>query len=434
MGHRRVRLASICFARTAAPSGPSLGVRNGLTAPVACEEEQEIIVQRNMRTWRRRLSALSFLTGFAIAAAPVSTARCANGLPDDGSFFPIAVWLQSPTHATEYRAIGVNLYLGLDNGPTEEQLAVLSANGMFVIANQNQVGLTSKNRGVIKGWLYERDEPDNAQPIGGGRYGPCVPAAEVAQRVREIKSRDPTRPVMVGFGQAVADPHWVGRGSCTGDMGYYEIARQGADIVGFDIYPVGSDSPEVKGKLEYVAHGVDFLREKAPAGQAVWNAIETTALDPAHPVRPDQVRSEVWMSIIHGSAGIVYFVHEFKPIFGENAIFRHPDVVDGVRATNKLIENLAPVLNSKTVDGRVATTSAEPISTMVKEYGSAIYLFAVVMNQRPTDARFKLGGVRDGVAEVLGEYRRVPVLNGVIEDHFVGYGVHIYKMPVAPGE
>ena len=34
---------------------------------------------------------------------------------------------------------------------------------------------------------------------------------------------------------------------------------QGADIVSFDIYPVGSKTPQVKGKSEYVARGVAGL-------------------------------------------------------------------------------------------------------------------------------------------------------------------------------
>jgi hypothetical protein len=36
---------------------------------------------------------------------------------------------------------------------------------MFVVASQNEVGLHSTNRGIIKGWLHN-DEPVNAQPIG----------------------------------------------------------------------------------------------------------------------------------------------------------------------------------------------------------------------------------------------------------------------------
>src|SRR5439155_26687514 len=151
-------------------------------------------------------------------------------------FFPIGVWLQSPRNAQEYKAIGINTFVGLWDGPTEAQLAELSSSGMYVVAEQNEVALDSPNRGIIKGWM-QADEPDNAQaPIFGlGRYSPCIPAAEVARRSRAIKARDPTRPVLVNCGRGVADPSGHGRGTCTGDVKYYDVAIQGADIVSFDI-------------------------------------------------------------------------------------------------------------------------------------------------------------------------------------------------------
>src|SRR4051812_40906796 len=75
-----------------------------------------------------------------------------NGFPADPDFFPIGVWLQSPTRAANYQAIGVNTFVGLHEGPTEQQLAALARQKMFAISRQNDVGLTSANRHVIKAW------------------------------------------------------------------------------------------------------------------------------------------------------------------------------------------------------------------------------------------------------------------------------------------
>jgi hypothetical protein len=47
-----------------------------------------------------------------------------NGFPTDPGFFPIGVWLQSPANAPEYKAIGINTFVGLWEGPTELQLAL----------------------------------------------------------------------------------------------------------------------------------------------------------------------------------------------------------------------------------------------------------------------------------------------------------------------
>jgi hypothetical protein len=352
-----------------------------------------------------------------------------NGFPKENTVFPLGVWLQSPARASRYKEMGINVFVGLWEGPTEAQLAVLAKYDMFVVAEQNDIGLRSVNRHVIKAWLHQ-DEPDNAQSIGLGLYGRCVPAAQVVRRSREMKIKDPTRPVMINFGQGIANEYWKGRGPCNGDMEYYDAAIEGADILSFDIYPVGSKTSQVKGKLEYVARGVSNLIQRATPRQTVWNAIETTALDPDVPVTPAQVRAEVWMSLIHGSKGIVYFVHEFAPTFREDGIFRHPDVVQEVTKINQLIKVLAPILNSPNVSGRLTVSSQAPIATMVKEYEGSVYVFAVAMRGESTSALFTISRVRDGYAEVLDEQRSVTISESSFNDSLAGYSVHVYRIPM----
>src|SRR5215212_6954240 len=92
-----------------------------------------------------KLVALVGLAG-AVAAAdeparPVAPAPRAKGFLADPNVFPIAVWLQSPARAPDYKAIGINLYVGLWKGPTEAQLTDLKRHGMRVICSQNGVGL-----------------------------------------------------------------------------------------------------------------------------------------------------------------------------------------------------------------------------------------------------------------------------------------------------
>ena len=40
--------------------------------------------------------------------------------------------------------MGINLFVGLWKGPTEAQLAALEKNHMFVVAEQNDIGLRSQ--------------------------------------------------------------------------------------------------------------------------------------------------------------------------------------------------------------------------------------------------------------------------------------------------
>lgn len=65
---------------------------------------------------------------FAVPSAHTATDRAPYaqwkyGPPATPNYFPIAVWLQSPENALKYKAAGFNLYVGLWQGPTEEQLS-----------------------------------------------------------------------------------------------------------------------------------------------------------------------------------------------------------------------------------------------------------------------------------------------------------------------
>ena len=43
---------------------------------------------------------------------------------------------------------------------------------------------------------------------------------------------------------------------------------------------------------------------------------------------PHQVKAEVWMSLVHGSRGLIYFVHQFKPRFNEHALLDDPEMLE----------------------------------------------------------------------------------------------------------
>ena len=361
------------------------------------------------------------------AIAQTTTPSASSRLGDE-TFFPIGVWQQSPFRAPMYKKLGINLFVALFEGPTESQLDELAKNGMFAIAEQKLEILQSPNLGVIKAWM-QIDEPDNAQPIAGGRYGPCVSAATVAERAAAMKKADPTRPVFVNFGRGVADPSWIGRGTCTGDLGYYTVAAQNNDILSFDIYPASTNTPNVKGRLEYVAHGVNVLQNAAKAGQQVWTVIETTRIssETSRPT-PQQIRSEVWLALTHGASGIIYFVHEFSGGFREDGIFRYPDAMEAVESVNTEIRELAPVLNQDSVADRVAVSARVPIGTILKIYKGHIYLFAASEGNTSEKAWMFVRGLGDTSAEVLGEGRTLDVKNGVLDDQFDSYGVHLYKI------
>jgi hypothetical protein len=86
------------------------------------------------------LVAMAGAFGGAAAAAdpprPGAPPSREKGFLADPDRFPIAVWLQSPSRAADYKAIGINTYIGLWRGPTEDQLAELKRHGMRVVCSQ----------------------------------------------------------------------------------------------------------------------------------------------------------------------------------------------------------------------------------------------------------------------------------------------------------
>jgi hypothetical protein len=350
--------------------------------------------------------------------------------------FPIAVWLQSPENAAKYEKAGFNVYVGLWQGPTDPQLAALRAAHMPVICDQNAVGLAHKNDPTIIGWMHQ-DEPDNAQPItdpktGKTTYGPCVPPEQIVAEYNRFRAADPTRPVMLNLGQGVANDAWVGRGSGT-SLNDYKTYVQGADIISFDIYPVASLGKDGPNLLWYVPKGVDRLVGWTQGQKPIWTCIECTHIsDPNAKPTPAQVRAEVWMALIHGSRGLIYFVHQFAPHFDEHALLDDPTMLAAVTAINQQIHTLAPVLNSPTLaDAATAASSNRqcPVDIMVKKHGGATYLFAVGMRNAATTGTFAVQGlVRNATVTVIGEDRTLPIHNGQFTDTFAPYAVHIYQI------
>jgi hypothetical protein len=187
----------------------------------------------------------------------------------------------------------------------------------------------------------------------------------------------------------------------------------------------------VKGKLEYVASGVDFLVKQATAQQHVWSILETTALDPKRPVTPDELYTEVWMALIHGATGVVYFVHEWSGGFREDGVFRHPEIVREIADIDHTIAVLAPVLNGLTSSMPITVSSAVPVDIMTREHDGYLYIFAVVMRNEATTAGFTIPGLGNSTATALGESRSVPIESGILRDLFQGYGVHLYRVSLS---
>lgn len=370
------------------------------------------------------------LSGIAVADTPGS--RRPSPL-DDPAFFTLAVWLQNPANAWRYRAAGINTYVGLWDGPTEGQLAELKRAGLFVVAEQNDVALSSPDNDIVIAWMHG-DEPDNAQPLPFKLgYGQPIPPDAVVADYHEMKQRDPTRPVFLNLGQGVAWDGWHGRGARSGHPEDYPRYVEGGDIVSFDIYPVVSPHPEVAGKLEFVARGVARLRGWAGPEQIIWNCIEASRIgNLERKPSPDQIRAEVWMALVHGSKGLIYFVHQFQPNFVEASLLQDRELFDAIAGINKQILDLAPVLNSPSIDDAVeieTDAGSSAVAAMVKRHDGALYIFAVAMSDRGAKATFSLRQAEQSNVDVIGEGRSITLSSeATFKDIFEPYAVHLYRI------
>jgi len=362
-----------------------------------------------------------------------------NGMPDDPSYYPLSVWLQEPNNAERYKEIGINLYLGLWEGPTEEQIATLEKAEMPVICELNDYAKKNLNKEIFVGWHAQPDEPDNAQRDGKGGYGPCMEPQIIKDNYKEIKRIDATRPVYLGLGVGIAYPLARLRGEvCAGDtLRYYEFTK-GADMLGYDIYPIaGPPTVRAKDQLRYVAKGVDNLRRYSEYKIDVWMAIETARIREHGSIpKPYQVEAEIWMVIIHGAKGIVYFPYRMFPDRSATGMLDDEVMKEALTVTNAKIKKLAPIINLPNIEGVIKYERKwydQTIDVMVKKYNGAYYVFAVEMYGERFDAKFVVDEsiVKGKKVEVLYEDRSIEISDGMFYDRFVqkgGYEYHIYKI------
>ena len=362
-----------------------------------------------------------------------------HGPPADPAFFPIAVWLQNPRNADAYAKAGVNLYFGLWQGPTEQQLQQLKAANMLTVCAQNDIGLAHRDDPTIIGWMQQPDEPDNAQ---GGAHNTFVPPGRMIEQYQKLRQNDATRPVFLNLGQGVGNDDWIGHGSGFTPESYRQYV-QAADVLMWDLYPVaglgrkgGGLHDDGENFLHLIPKGIDRLKTWAP-GKPVWDVIECTNIShPKNTATPRQVKAEVWMALVHGSRGICYFVHRFKPRFDEHALLDDPPMLEAVTAINRQVRLLAPVLNSPDTPDIATVTPADPavpIDLAARRYQHDLYVFAVGTRNAATSGSFSIRGAGPMAAvKVIDENRTLPMSDGTFRDDFDPYAVHLYRIPAGP--
>ena len=354
-------------------------------------------------------------------------ARWGNPPVDGPNTWMLSVWMQNPVNSQRFQQVHMNLFTGLWQGITQAQLDDLSRTGMTAIGEQAGVWKDQGREGTIRGWLLG-DQPDGAQLSEDGSSHPCIAPNQVIAQYGAMVANDPTRPVMLQLSRGLVEPDWVGRGSdCVNHPEHYPEYVKGGDIIAVVLYPIHAGLP-----LETVALAVERGRAVTHDEKPVIALIQASRINDTGRPTPAQIKAQVWMGIVHRAAGIEYFCHQIEPTLEETDCLDDAPTAAALEEINRQITELAPVLDTRPVANGVKV-AANGVDTLLKRYQDKTYLFAVEMRGTPSRASFTLRDFPPGAtAEVLGEGRSIPVLNGEFADDFTGYGVHLYRIDAIP--
>jgi hypothetical protein len=404
---------------------------------------------------------------------------------DDPSFFSIGVWagtMRTSSDAARWEDLGLNTMVGLGPDPVlPSDLALMQSVGISYIAfsedrfafpadTPNWVGILATDEPNLftevstpiattpnaiqddrfwylnNNWYFMTPEQGGLDPIASSEevLRTLVTTPDGTQRHIDASGTD-----TYWFAGAKANVSWVlGAGAEIGadgivdsvfhrDMTRDEAARGSMYGAAVDMF---RDL-----QVTYPAPIAQFIETGGPYGE------NTTG---ASYISPPELNWAVWSSLIHGAGQIIYFNHSFggpafsfdnlaQPYYQTIQPGQTISIYDQVKATNDMVEQLAPVLNSPfainyvTVDGpHYAFGSPEhPLDgfeVMAKYYNGEFYIFAdTTMSETQTNipATFTINDPNATSVTVVNENRTIPVTNGVFTDTFArAWTVHIYEV------
>ena len=141
------------------------------------------------------------------------------------------------------------------------------------------------------------------------------------------------------------------------------------------------------------------------------------------------------MSIVHGSRGIIYFIHgkSQSSLFDPRALLRpeNTEYLSAVTTINAELNSLGAIIQLPPASGIVSLEDilgASPVDYTVKASSESIHIFAVGMRAERTRKRFRTALMAEGSVTVIGENRVLPIKDGAFSDDFDGYEAHLYRI------
>ncbi len=209
----------------------------------------------------------------------------------------------------------------------------------------------------------------------------------------------------------------------------YTMAFGNADWVADDIYPVSGflDDKLMRGDLTLVGQVLDRFQETAP-GKPRFAWIETNNILGMGDPTPAQVRGEIWIAIIHGARGILYFQEQVEPMF--DLLSTTGAVRAEMGRQHATITQLAPIIQGDINPASVGASGPAPLEIGWRTSTGATYVFAVNPTGTARSGQaLMLKGAGPGPVTVFGESRTLTPNGPTITDDFPAYGLHIYVVP-----
>jgi len=385
--------------------------------------------------------------------------RWVNCFPTGATFFPIGVWQQSGTYSIaplRYQSMNFNTDVTIfgwppDNGNMEGAYAV----GFNMMAGGDNNGghqsaefyVTNPTVSQISRSYTIGDELDSTTP---------TPGPVVQGYTNIVHSYDSTRPAYLNFAlSGWSMLTFPGSGLTHADIMEQFVA---ADIVSCDMYAVSeTDTVPTHPGIWVYGRVIDRMLQWVNYAKPVWGFVECVAGNGGAAITPTQMTQAVWMMLIHGARGIIYFDHLFWPPGDFNSLSssNYPGTGCAVSGINAQVAALAAALNAPAVAGVLTvgssnTSQAPPadltaftetvlfygkgpgvqIDTTVRQPGDGFtYIFAIAGNPGITTGTFTLTGITGTTVTVLGESRTIAVTGGVFTDGFTSdYQYHLYRI------
>lgn len=372
-----------------------------------------------------------------------------NGKP----FFPVGIGWVGHSHFSlpDAGEKGFNLAVAHARDPQEFRMDIddAYANGMYAVAHLGnglwrdikqveRIVLASRDAPGLLVWDLE-DEPNIRQP-GPQDKGkdhlelPYRMPPKQFQTVYDlIKRLDPAHPILMNLAYGYLKDH--------------QDYRDVADIQSDNVYPVPA------APLTHVANYSDSVI-RGQAGKPGWMWIQMAPMHcgagytheggiPDRAPTMTEVRCMTYLAAAHGISGVMYFAFHFNEggdwwvNQSEPAYWAQwADLTGELRLlTPYLVSPQVPGVAAEILEGNKepAEFGYRALHLSLRKTESGYFLIAVNGFNSPVKARLKLpvpaeGFATDGAA-VRFEHRLVPIKEGVVEDFFAPYAVHLYEIP-----